>query len=210
MAGRSVAILLFALTAGGCVQTTLEPASDAAMKPRDWQLLANAPYAKASIPQHFQRHIVHYHRRELPGTIVVDSDARYLYYVLPEGKAVRYGVAVGEDALAFSGVAKVGRKEEWPSWVPTKDILQRFEGLPKFVEGGPKNPLGARGIYLYQGNKDTLFRIHGTNQPEYIGTAISSGCIRMTNEDVIELYDKVKIGTPVVVLSRNAFRLASF
>ena len=138
MAGRSVAILLFALTAGGCVQTTLEPASDAAMKPRDRQLLANAPYAKASIPQHFQRHIVHYHRRELPGTIVVDSDARYLYYVLPEGKAVRYGVAVGEDALAFSGVAKVGRKEEWPSWVPTKDILQRFEGLPKFVEGGPK------------------------------------------------------------------------
>jgi lipoprotein-anchoring transpeptidase ErfK/SrfK len=200
MVGRGVAVLLLALMAGGCMQTTLEPASDAAMKPRDKQLLANAPYAKASVPEPYQRHIVRYHRRELAGTIVVDTDARYLYYVLPEGKAVRYGVTVGEDALTWSGVAKVGRKEEWPSWVPTKDILKRIEGLPKFVEGGPKNPLGARGLYLFDGNKDTLFRIHGTNQPELIGEAISSGCIRMTNEDVIELYDKVKIGTPVVVL----------
>jgi lipoprotein-anchoring transpeptidase ErfK/SrfK len=201
MAGRSITILLLAMTAAGCVQTTmLQPASNAAMKPRDRQLLANAPYANASIPEHYQRHIVRYHRRELPGTIVVDTDARYLYYVLPEGKAIRYGVTVGEDALTWSGVAKVGRKEEWPSWVPTKEILQRFEGLPKFVEGGPRNPLGARGLYLFDGNKDTLFRIHGTNQPELIGEAISSGCIRMTNEDVIELYDKVKIGSPVVVL----------
>ncbi len=201
MAGRSVVILLLAMTAAGCMQTTmLQPASNAAMKPRDRQLLANAPYANASIPEHYQRHIVRYHRRELPGTIVVDTDARYLYYVLPEGKAIRYGVTVGEDALTWSGVAKVGRKEEWPSWVPTKEILQRFEGLPKFVEGGPRNPLGARGLYLFDGNKDTLFRIHGTNQPELSGEAISSGCIRMTNEDVIELYDKVKIGSPVVVL----------
>ena len=201
MAGRSITILLLAMTAAGCVQTTmLQPASNAAMKPRDRQLLANAPYADASIPEHYQRHIVRYHRRELPGTIVVDTDARYLYYVLPEGKAIRYGVTVGEDALTWSGVAKVGRKEEWPSWVPTKEILQRMEGLPKFVEGGPRNPLGARGLYLFDGNKDTLFRIHGTNQPELIGEAISSGCIRMTNEDVIELYDKVKIGSPVVVL----------
>jgi lipoprotein-anchoring transpeptidase ErfK/SrfK len=201
MAGRSITILLLAMTAAGCVQTTmLQPASNAAMKPRDRQLLANAPYANASIPEHYQRHIVSYHRRELPGTIVVDTDARYLYYVLSGGKAIRYGVTVGEDALTWSGVAKVGRKEEWPSWVPTKEILQRMEGLPKFVEGGPRNPLGARGLYLFDGNKDTLFRIHGTNQPELIGEAISSGCIRMTNEDVIELYDKVKIGTPVVVL----------
>ena len=89
--------------------------------------------------------------------------------MLPEGKAIRYGVTVGEDALAWSGVAKVGRKEEWPSWVPTADIHPRIEGLPKFVEGGPKNPLGARGLYLFDGSKDTLFRIHGTNQPELIG-----------------------------------------
>ena len=202
MAGRSVVILLLAMTAAGCMQTaTLQPASDAAMKPRDRQLLANAPYANASIPEHYRRHIVRYHRRELPGTIVVDTDARYLYYVLPEGKAIRYGVTVGEDALTWSGVAKVGRKEEWPSWVPTKEILQRIEGLPKFVEGGPRNPLGARGLYLFDGNKDTLFRIHGTNQPELIGEAISSGCIRMTNEDVIDLYSRVKLGSPVVVLA---------
>jgi lipoprotein-anchoring transpeptidase ErfK/SrfK len=201
MAARALAGLLLAFAAAGCMQTMmLEPATDAAMKPRDKQLLANAPYAKASIPEHFQRHIVRYHRRELPGTIVVDTDARYLYYVLPEGKAIRYGVTVGEDALTWSGVAKVGRKEEWPAWVPTKEILQRIEGLPKYVEGGPQNPLGARGLYLFDGNKDTLFRIHGTNQPELIGEAISSGCIRLTNENVIELYDKVKIGTPVVVL----------
>jgi lipoprotein-anchoring transpeptidase ErfK/SrfK len=204
MAALAVALLLLGFTLGGCMQSTLQgtlqPPSDAAMKPRDKQLLANTPYAKATIAEPYQRHIVSYHRKEMPGTIVVDTDARYLYFVLPEGKAVRYGVAVGEEALAFSGVAKVGRLAEWPSWVPTADILKRIEGLPKFVEGGPKNPLGARGIYLYQGNKDTLFRIHGTNQPELIGEAISSGCIRMTNEDVIELYDKVKIGAPVVVL----------
>ena len=200
MATRTVALLSVGLLLGGCMQSVVEPASEAAMKPRDKQLLANPPYAKASIPEAYQRHIVGYHRKELAGTIVVDTDARYLYYVLPEGKAVRYGVTVGEDALAWSGVAKIGRKEEWPSWVPTKEIHQRIEGLPKFVEGGPKNPLGARGLYLFDGNKDTLFRIHGTNQPELIGEAISSGCIRMTNEDVIELFDKVKIGTPVVVL----------
>jgi lipoprotein-anchoring transpeptidase ErfK/SrfK len=208
MAGRSAVILLFALTAAGCMQTT--PASNAAMKPRDRQLLANAPYAKAWVPPQYQRHVVAYDRREQPGTIVVDTDARYLYYVLPEGKAIRYGVTVGEDARAFSGVAKVGRKEEWPSWVPTKEILQRIAGLPKYVEGGPQNPLGARGLYLFDGNKDTLFRIHGTNQPELIGRGISSGCIRMTNEDVIDLYDKVKIGTPVVVLKQTAFKLARF
>jgi lipoprotein-anchoring transpeptidase ErfK/SrfK len=201
MATRTVALLSLTLLLGGCVaHSAVEPASQAAMKPRDKQLLANPPYAPATIPEAYQRHIVGYHRRELAGTIVVDTDARYLYYVLPEGRAIRYGVTVGEDALAWSGVAKVGRKEEWPAWVPTKEIHQRIEGLPKFVEGGPKNPLGARGLYLFDGNKDTLFRIHGTNQPELIGEAISSGCIRMTNEDVIELYDKVKVGTPVVVL----------
>jgi lipoprotein-anchoring transpeptidase ErfK/SrfK len=183
------------------MQSTLEPASEASLKPRDRQLLANVPYARAEIPQPYQRHIVDYHRREGPGTIVVDTDARYLYYVLPGGKAIRYGVAVGEDALAFSGVAKVGRLEEWPEWIPTADIKRRLGNLPDRVGPGPHNPLGARGIYLYSGNKDTLYRIHGTNQPEYIGSAISSGCIRMTNEDVIDLYARVKMGSMVVVLA---------
>ena len=188
---------------GGCMQATLEPATQASFTSRDKKLLADPPYAQAQIAQDYQRHIVQYHRSEAPGSIVVDTDARYLYYVLPGGKAIRYGVTVGEDALSFYGIAKVGRKEEWPSWVPTADIKRRLENIPNFVEGGPHNPLGARGIYLFQGARDTLFRIHGTNQPEYIGQAISSGCIRMTNEDVIDLYGRVKMGAIVVVLAPN-------
>jgi lipoprotein-anchoring transpeptidase ErfK/SrfK len=200
---KALTILLLGLgmLVSGCVQQTIEPASDANLTPRDRKLLANVPYAQAQIPEAYLRHIVDYHRKEGPGTIVVDPDARYLYYVLPNGKAIRYGVTVGEEALVFSGVAKVGRKEEWPSWVPTADIKRRLGNIPDFVGPGPHNPLGSRGLYLYTGNRDTLYRIHGTNQPEYIGSAISSGCIRMTNEDVIDLYNRVKIGTPVVVLA---------
>jgi lipoprotein-anchoring transpeptidase ErfK/SrfK len=200
MAFRGIAVLLTGLLLSGCMQATLEPASDANLNPRDKKLLASAPYAKASIPMQYQRAIVQYHRKEAPGSIVVDSDARYLYYVLPNGQAIRYGVTVGEDALSFYGIAKVGRKEEWPNWTPTADIKKRMD-VPNFVEGGAHNPLGARGIYLFQGSRDTLFRIHGTNQPEYIGQAISSGCIRLTNEDVIDLYNRVKMGAIVVVLA---------
>ncbi|MGJ4881144.1 MULTISPECIES: L,D-transpeptidase [unclassified Bradyrhizobium] len=184
----------------GCMEATLSPTSDAALTPRDRQLLAHAPYAEAQIPQQFQRHMVDYTRQEQPGTIVVDTDARFLYYVLPDRKAIRYGVAVGEEAMAFSGVATVGKLAEWPDWVPTADIQARLGPYPKRVAGGPANPLGARAIYLYEGNKDTLYRIHGTNQPEYIGQAISSGCIRMTNTDVADLYNHVQLGSTVVVL----------
>ncbi|BAT61574.1 putative L,D-transpeptidase YnhG precursor [Variibacter gotjawalensis] len=190
----------------GCNSATMmsskrEPAPKSSLKPRDKVLLANTPYKEVAPPEAYQRAIVTYHRKEAPGSIVVDSDARYLYYVQGDGTAIRYGVTVGEEALAFSGVAKVGRLAEWPDWIPTADIKRRLGNIPDRVAGGPKNPLGARGIYLYQGNKDTLFRIHGTNQPEYIGEAISSGCIRMTNEDVIDLYERVKTGTTVVVLA---------
>src|ERR1044071_4948161 len=194
------ALLGIGVLLGGCMQSTLEPASEATLKPRDKKLLAAAPYEKANIPEPYKRHIVDYHRSEAPGTIVIDSDARYLYYVLPDAKAIRYGVTVGEEALAFTGVAKVGRMEEWPSWTPTADIKKRLD-VPNYVAGGPQNPLGARAMYLFEGSKDTLYRIHGTNQPEYIGEAISSGCIRMTNEDVIDLYKRVKQGAVVVVLA---------
>ena len=197
---RKLGFVLIALMLGGCMQATLEPASEANLKPRDKQLLARAPYADVNIPEPYKRHIVGYHRKEVAGSIVIDTDARYLYYVLPEGKAIRYGVTVGEEALVFSGVAKVGRKEEWPSWTPTADIKKRMD-VPDHVGPGPHNPMGARALYLYAGNKDTLYRIHGTNQPEYIGQAISSGCIRMTNEDVIDLFNRVKPNTVVVVLS---------
>jgi lipoprotein-anchoring transpeptidase ErfK/SrfK len=193
---------------GGCMQATLAPSSQASFTPRDRQLLANPPYAQASIPESFQRHIVDYQGRERPGTIVVDTDARFLYYVLPQGKAIRYGVAVGGEAMAFSGVATIGRMSEWPDWIPTPEIQARLGPYPPRVAGGNANPLGARALYLYEGGKDTLYRIHGTNQPEYIGQAISSGCIRMTNEDVIDLYDRAKLGATVVVLppGGNTFR----
>ena len=202
MAVRGLSVVLFgvAVVLGGCMQSTVEPASEANFTPRDRKLLAAAPYEKVAIAESYKRHIVDYHRREAPGTILIDSDARYLYYVLPGGKAIRYGVTVGEEALAFSGVAKIGRMTEWPSWTPTDDIKKRMN-VPNFVSPGPQNPMGARAMYLYEGNKDTLYRIHGTNQPEYIGEAISSGCIRLTNEDVIDLYKRVKPGTVVVVLA---------
>jgi lipoprotein-anchoring transpeptidase ErfK/SrfK len=191
----------FCFALGGCMQATLAPSSNASFTPRDRQLLAHPPYAQADIPETYRRHVVDYSRREPPGTILVDTDARLLYYVLPGSKAIRYGVAVGEEAMAFSGVATVGRMSEWPDWIPTPEIQARLGPYPPRISGGPSNPLGARALYLYERNKDTLFRIHGTNQPEYIGQAISSGCIRMTNEDVIDLFDRVRLGATVVVLA---------
>jgi lipoprotein-anchoring transpeptidase ErfK/SrfK len=201
MSTRAIAFLIVGLTLGGCMQETIEPATQAGWNARDKQLMANLPYAQAQIPDEYKRHIVDYTRKEAPGTIVVDSDNKFLYYVLPKGQAIRYGIAVGEEAQAWSGIAKIGRMEEWPAWVPTPGEQARLGPLPAYVTGGPHNPLGARGMYLYSGNKDTLYRIHGTNQPEYIGQAISSGCIRMTNEDAIDLYGRVKVGTIVVVLA---------
>lgn len=195
------ALLVCALALSACTQSSLEPASDSNLKPRDKLLLANAPYAPASVPTQYQRHIVNWHRKETPGSIVIDTDARFLYYVMPERKAIRYGVTVGEEGLAWNGIAKVGRKEEWPTWTPTAETKARLGNIPAFVGPGPHNPMGARGIYLFQGNKDTLYRIHGTNQPEYIGQAISSGCIRMTNEDVIDLFNRVRMGATIVVLA---------
>lgn len=200
MSARSlVTLVVIGALLSGCMQSTIEPASEANLTALDRQLLAAAPYEKAPIPEPFQRHIVEYHRKEAPGTILIDTDARYLYYVLSGGQAIRYGVAVGEEAMAWSGVAQVGRMAEWPAWIPTEGEKERL-GVPDYVAPGPQNPMGARALYLYEGNKDTLYRIHGTNQPEYIGQAISSGCIRMTNRDVIDLYERVRPGTVVVVL----------
>lgn len=192
---------LLGLVLGGCTDSARFSSPDANLTPRDRELLANPPYANADIPEQFRRRVVDYPYKEAPGTILVNSDARYLYYVLPEGKAVRYGVAVGNEALAWSGVATVGRMTEWPDWIPTPDIRARLGPFPDRVPGGPANPLGARALYLFQGKTDTLYRIHGTNQPQYIGQAVSSGCIRMTNEDVIDLYDRARLGATVIVLA---------
>src|ERR1700681_3183120 len=139
---------LLGFVLGGCMQSTLQPASDASLTPRDRQLLAHTPYAQATVPETYRRHIVDYTRKEMPGTILVDTDARYLYYVMPGGKAIRYGVAVGEEALAFSGVATVGRMAEWPDWIPTAEIQARLGPSPKRIPGGTVNSLGARAIYL--------------------------------------------------------------
>jgi lipoprotein-anchoring transpeptidase ErfK/SrfK len=187
------------------------PVPDANFTARDRQQLAHPPYQQAWIAPAYRRQVVRYHRQEAPGTILVDTDARYVYLVLPEGKAIRYGAIVGEDAQAWSGVATVGRKEEWPGWTPTENEKRRLGPLPNYVEGGASNPMGSRALYLYSGGQDTLYRIHGTNQPGWIGHAISSGCIRLTNEDVIDLYSRVKMGAIVVVLGpkRGASRVTS-
>jgi lipoprotein-anchoring transpeptidase ErfK/SrfK len=179
------------------------PVPDANFTARDRRELANPPYRQAWIAPAYRRQVVRYHRKEAPGTILVDTAARYVYYVLPEGKAIRYGAIVGEDAQAWAGVATVGRKEEWPGWTPTENEKRRLGPLPNYVEGGASNPMGARALYLYTGGQDTLYRIHGTNQPAWIGHAISSGCIRLTNEDIIDLYSHVKMGSLVVVLGPN-------
>jgi lipoprotein-anchoring transpeptidase ErfK/SrfK len=138
------------------------------------------------------------------GTMVVDTAARQLSYVLGNDRAMRYPVGVGREGYTFRGRAIVGRKAEWPTWHPTADMVRRdparYRPLQAGIPGGAQNPLGARALYLYLDGKDTLFRIHGTNQPETVGTASSSGCIRMRNEDVIDLYARVPVGAPVVVV----------
>ena len=137
---------------------------------------------------------------EAPGTIVINTSERYLYLVQPNGKALRYGVGVGKEGFGWSGTAEVKNKQEWPDWVPPPEMLERRPDLPLRMSGGPENPLGARAMYLWKDGKDTLFRIHGTNEPLTIGKAMSSGCIRMINFDVEDLYSRVPLGTRVVVL----------
>lgn len=134
------------------------------------------------------------------GSITVDTKARFLYLSLGNGKAMRYAVGVGRPGFTWSGNVRIGRKAEWPAWTPPPAMLKRRPDLPKFMKGGVDNPLGARAMYLYSGNRDSLFRIHGTSEPETIGRAVSSGCIRMLNADVTDLYSRVKIGTSVTVL----------
>jgi lipoprotein-anchoring transpeptidase ErfK/SrfK len=195
---------LIGLLVGGCMQAAaVAPPSqswDAKFTARDRRELSNAPYQTASLPKQYQRQVVRYHRQEAPGSILVDSSGPYVYYVLPDGKAIRYGAAVGEPAQIWSGLVTVARKAEWPGWTPTPQERRQWGPLPNYLEGGAGNPMGSRALYLYSEGKDTLYRIHGTNQPELIGRRVSSGCIRLTNEDVIDLYSRVELGTIVVVL----------
>jgi lipoprotein-anchoring transpeptidase ErfK/SrfK len=163
----------------------------------------------AKINPEFLRSEVAYPTPEPPGTIVIDPTAHYLYFTESNGMATRYGVGVGKQGFEWTGVATINSKQEWPDWYPPAEMIERRPDIePQLVElqsgrgvpGGPRNPIGARGLYLWQGNVDTLYRIHGTNEPHTIGLSVSSGCIRMINQDVIHLYDRVPIGTQVKVL----------
>ena len=158
-------------------------------------------------PENFRRTVVKFRTAEKPGTIIIDSVRHYLYLVLPDRQAVRYGIGVGREGFGWTGIVRVGRKQEWPRWIPPKEMIERDPKLQKYADGmpgGPENPLGARAIYLFEGNRDTLYRIHGTIEPWSIGLNISSGCIRMNNSDVEHLYERVGIGTKVIVLFQGA------
>jgi lipoprotein-anchoring transpeptidase ErfK/SrfK len=149
-----------------------------------------------SLPRQFQRTVINYQSKEPAGTIIIDTPHTYLYLVLGDGKAMRYGIGVGREGFTWSGTEKVAKMAEWPDWHPPEEMIERQPYLPRFMAGGEGNPLGARALYLGQ----TLYRIHGTNQPSTIGQFVSSGCIRLTNDDIVDLYGRVNIGTRVVVL----------
>jgi lipoprotein-anchoring transpeptidase ErfK/SrfK len=156
--------------------------------------------AGGAIPERLRRAVVAFDSREAPGTIVIDTSNTALYYVLGQGRAIRYGVGVGREGFTWSGVQTISRKAEWPDWHPPAEMIARQPYLPRFMAGGPGNPLGARAIYL----GTSQYRIHGTNDPSTIGKFVSSGCIRLSNEDVTDLFSRVDIGTRVVVLPKSA------
>ncbi|SFK14176.1 L,D-transpeptidase [Methylocapsa palsarum] len=195
----AAALVMAALSVSAC---TFSSVPDPSLSDKDAQLLASAP--DFELDADYKRYKVDDPTGEPPGTIVVDTKARHLYFVEPDKKAIRYGVAVGSEAFGWTGTAVIGRMSEWPRWMPPAEMLERWPHLRPTAEagglpGGPGNPLGARAMYLYHDNVDTLYRIHGTNEPGKIGTGVSSGCIRMTNIDAIDLYNRVKVGTKVIV-----------
>jgi lipoprotein-anchoring transpeptidase ErfK/SrfK len=146
----------------------------------------------------YQRTVVFFRTNEAPGTIIVNTNERFLYVVQPGGRALRYGIGVGRQGFQWQGLLKISRKQEWPDWTPPPEMIERQPYLPRWMAGGPGNPLGARALYLGH----TVYRIHGTNQPQTIGTAVSSGCFRLVNPDVIDLYDRIPVGTKVIVRQR--------
>ncbi|NOJ46812.1 L,D-transpeptidase [Bradyrhizobium archetypum] len=155
---------------------------------------------EGATPERLRRAVVAFGTAEAPGTIIIDTGNTTLYYVLGQGRAIRYGVGVGREGFTWSGVPTISRKAEWPDWYPPSQMIARQPYLPRFMAGGPGNPLGARAMYL----GTSQYRIHGTNDPSTIGKFVSSGCIRLTNEDVIDLFNRVDVGTKVVVLPKNA------
>ncbi|CAN7648032.1 L,D-transpeptidase [Rhizobium sp. LjRoot30] len=194
-------LLGFSALLAGCTTNGTNHASNYGSRPDEQFPLKAMPLDK--VKPELRRQEVAYDAGYPAGTVVVDTPARRLYYVLGNGRAMRYGIGVGRNGYALRGGATIGRKGEWPTWTPTGNMMRRDPRNRRFAGGmepGLNNPLGARAIYLYQGGNDTMFRIHGTNQPWSIGMAVSSGCVRMLNHDVIDLYERVKVGGRVVVL----------
>lgn len=200
-----------------CNQATLQQASYAPPRHPQYPALAESTFKVPAVeaetidPKYVKRR-VYYATQHPPGTIVVDPYAKFLYLVQESGFAMRYGVGVGRDGFGWTGTADIRRKAQWPTWTPPSAMIARQPELKQYRQGmaaGVENPLGARALYLFQNGKDTLFRIHGTNEPESIGKNVSSGCIRLLNQDVIDLFDRVPVGSKVVVLSEQEARAVS-
>jgi lipoprotein-anchoring transpeptidase ErfK/SrfK len=182
------AVAAAAIVAGAC--------TGSAQAQRDEERPGYVPSpAEEQLQAQFQRQVVFFRTSEPPGTIIVDTPSRYLYLVQGNNRAIRYGIGVGRDGFQWSGALNITRKQEWPDWTPPPEMIQRQPYLPRFMAGGPGNPMGARALYL----GTTVYRLHGTNAPETIGTAVSSGCFRLVNPDIIDLYERVPVGTRVVV-----------
>jgi lipoprotein-anchoring transpeptidase ErfK/SrfK len=159
------------------------------------------------LPEAFKRQVVTFRTAEAPGTIIIDGNQHFLYLVQPGGQAIRYGIGVGRDGFGWAGKVRVGRMAEWPTWTPPAEMVARDANAAKWaagMPGGPDNPLGPRAMYLYEGDNDTIYRIHGTVEPWTIGLDVSSGCIRLNNDDVVDLYSQVKVGAKVIVLMQGA------
>ena len=159
------------------------------------------------VPESFRRQVVKFRTAEQPGTIIIDGNQHFLYLVQPGQQAIRYGIGVGRDGFGWAGVVRVGRTAEWPTWTPPAEMVARDPNARKWASGqpgGPDNPLGARALYLYEGDQDTIYRIHGTPEPWTIGLDVSSGCILMNNDDIVDLHSRVKVGAKVIVLMQGA------
>jgi lipoprotein-anchoring transpeptidase ErfK/SrfK len=194
--GRSLPVLAACITA-------LTILAGPAAAQRDYSNVEDQPgyipkEAEEQLEPQFQRQMVLYRTSEPPGTIIVHTSERFLYLIQGNGRALRYGIGVGREGFQWQGLLKITRKQEWPDWTPPPEMIARQPYLPRFMAGGPGNPMGARALYL----GTTVYRIHGTNQPHTIGSAVSSGCFRLVNNDVVDLFERVPVGTKVVVRQR--------
>lgn len=190
----ALAVSAFAFTAGSASAQRYDDRYYGGGLARDLPNFFGSLFGQGGI-RAIPRQTVAYPVSHKPGTIVISTRERRLYLMVAPGQAIRYGIGVGKEGFQWAGVKNITRKAEWPSWTPPAQMLRRRPDLPRFMKGGPENPLGARAMYL----GSSLYRIHGSNEPETIGTAVSSGCIRMTNDDVIDLYNRVQVGTRVIV-----------